>query len=366
MSSSKQCEIIECKRTAATLCRHCNKDVCKKHFIEHADSLNDELHPLTDQINELTTKLNGLKSLHIVEQSYAILNKWRNDSFLLIEQLYDRKRYEIDVLVEQNFIKVKNEQEEVIRSLEEKIKKFIRDDDVTYDEIKGMKEIIRNISKETEKLKQNFIDIQTEPLYINKNCITVRSKINLVKEVNEIKSVSLFDGTALLSHDQQLILNRFYGKSSQQWKLIYKAVRDGFDVETFHRLCDNFNPTITVIQSEGNGYLFGGYTNVTWNLTSGPYKKDATAFLFTLTNPYNIPPTKYKVYNSQHAIFQDPHYGPTFGGEGEGSDICVFIETNAGTIHFPQTYIDTSGKGNKTFTGYEQSKLSDIEIFKCI
>jgi hypothetical protein len=59
-----------------------------------------------------------------------------------------------------------------------------------------------------------------------------------------------FPGTTLLeSYEHKQKLNEFYGKPDQQWELIYKATRDGFSVDTFHKKCDGKGPTITIIQS---------------------------------------------------------------------------------------------------------------------
>jgi len=80
---------------------------------------------------------------------------------------------------------------------------------------------------------------------------------SLIKKLTPV----CFSGSTLLKVEQKKKLNEFYGKSSQQWELIYKASRDGFDANTFHSRCDNKGPTITIIQSN-NGYLFGGYTSI--------------------------------------------------------------------------------------------------------
>ena len=41
-----------CKRAAICLCRHCDKDICLKHLQEHQAQVNNELVPLTGQLNE--------------------------------------------------------------------------------------------------------------------------------------------------------------------------------------------------------------------------------------------------------------------------------------------------------------------------
>lgn len=95
-------------------------------------------------------------------------------------------------------------------------------------------------------------------------------------------------------------------------QLIYYFLRDGFGTADFHRCCDSKGPTLSVIQSTG-GYLFGGYTPLSWNGTN-TFKNCSESFIFTLTNPHNIPPTKYhRNPQSQSAIYCDPAYGPTFG-----------------------------------------------------
>ncbi|CAF4712054.1 unnamed protein product [Rotaria sp. Silwood2] len=65
-------------------------------------------------------------------------------------------------------------------------------------------------------------------------------------------------------------LNEFYCKFNQHWELIYKTPHDDFDAKTFH----------------------SRYTAIPWT-SDNSNKSDTTAFLFTLTNPHGIPPTKY-------------------------------------------------------------------------
>ncbi len=51
-SSAFVCSIDGCKRAVTCLCRHCQKDVCSKHFNEHQIQVNNELIPVTDRLNE--------------------------------------------------------------------------------------------------------------------------------------------------------------------------------------------------------------------------------------------------------------------------------------------------------------------------
>ena len=121
---------------------------------------------------------------------------------------------------------------------------------------------------------------------------------------------------------------------------------------------------MTVIQSNNN-YLFGGYTSVAWTSCNN-YVADSKAFLFTLTNSHNIPPTKYPIQatTAQYSTNHNSGYGPTFGG---GHDIHVSSDSNSNNssyTNFPNTYTDATGKGNNTFTRNRNFTTSDIEVFK--
>jgi hypothetical protein len=182
------------------------------------------------------------------------------------------------------------------------------------------------------------------------------------KEIERIDA--LFSGGTLLSTEYKKKLSEFYDNTQQKWQLLYKASRDGFDVNVFHNRCNNNGATMTIIQSNNN-YLFGGYTSVAW-ASSNQYAVDSNAFLFTLTNPHNILPTKYPVQPSktQHAVYHVSGYGPTFGG---GNDLCVSTNSNSNNssyTNFPFSYTDTTGQGNNTFTGTRNFTASDIEVFK--
>lgn len=177
-----------------------------------------------------------------------------------------------------------------------------------------------------------------------------------------------FSNGTLLQIEYQIKLNEFYGKAYQRWDLIYKGSRDGFDAQAFHAHCDNQGPTMTIIQTNNN-YLFGGYTAVPWTSSQdGSYQKDTTAslsFLFTLTNPHDISPTKYFIRSDriQNAVYHKIDFGPTFGS---GHDIYVAnnCNSNSSSINFPYTYTDTTGKDNGTFTGSRYFTIYDIEVFK--
>ncbi|CAF1402277.1 unnamed protein product [Adineta steineri] len=193
--------------------------------------------------------------------------------------------------------------------------------------------------------------------------LRIRHKVEKEDEERLATEKSIVNG-ALLQPDHKAKLNEFCGKANQKWELIYKATRDGFSASAFHTHCNNKGPTMTIIRSNNN-CIFGGYTVVPWTSNS-QCKADRTAFLFTLINPHNIPPTKYIIRSDRaaYAVYHNNSYGAIFGG---GYDIHVSDNSNknnSSSTDFPHSYIDTTGKGNNTFTGAKNFTTFEVEVYK--
>ena len=150
-------------------------------------------------------------------------------------------------------------------------------------------------------------------------------------------------------------------------ELIYRGSRDGTKSNDFHNKCDNQGPTICLFKNE-KGYIFGGYSSISWT-SDGNYHSAPESFIFTLTNIYNIKPTKFPNSNTSNSVYHYSGYGPTFGG---GHDINIYSDytnNNNSYANFPCSYQDTLGKGCSIFTGdfnnnNKNFKLKEMEIFK--
>ena len=83
------------------------------------------------------------------------------------------------------------------------------------------------------------------------------------------KPVEEFDST-ILSVEHWKVLTSWMKEELEQpapmFVLLFRASRDGWASYDFHRHCDNMGPTITVLKS-GN-YIFGGYTDQSWDCKS--------------------------------------------------------------------------------------------------
>ena len=153
------------------------------------------------------------------------------------------------------------------------------------------------------------------------------------------------------------VLEQWTGK---RWKIQYRGSRDGFTSQNFHSLCDIKGESLFIAE-DINGYIFGGYTSFAWRSTQN-YVVDQNAFIFTLKNPNNIPPTKYPCTGTVNAVYDHSSYMPTFGG---GHDICTngSCNANSNSFNFPVSYSDTTGKGSATFTGNSNWRAKEIEVF---
>ena len=87
--------------------------------------------------------------------------------------------------------------------------------------------------------------------------------------LDELKA-NPFKDSAILSSEQREILVDWLKDTRESlgddYVLLYRASRNGWAASYFHSCCDNKGPTVTVIKY-GN-YIFGGYTEQSWQSSS--------------------------------------------------------------------------------------------------
>ncbi len=134
----------------------------------------------------------------------------------------------------------------------------------------------------------------------------------------------MFQSSTILEKRNCVDLLKLCGFTKQQknWKLVYRASKDGFGSEKFHAKCDGISRTLTVIKST-NGNIFGGYTDQAWS-SNDDWITDPNAFVFSLINKYKRPFKASCLNDGTKAIYCSSLYGPTFGGQ----DIRVFTNSN--------------------------------------
>ncbi|KAK8807081.1 hypothetical protein WA158_003840 [Blastocystis sp. Blastoise] len=165
---------------------------------------------------------------------------------------------------------------------------------------------------------------------------------------------SFYESSMLTSNYIQY-LTQWTGEG-KQWKLSYRGSEYNFRASDFHRLCDNKGETIVLIKSENNyiDCIFGGYSSVGWiNQESKDFYfiRDPQAFLFTLNNPHDVPPTQFKY----HGRFDKPLKYDRFAGPCFHGGIYILDECNQDNFSFIEC--------DKLDMTYEQHPEYGVSIF---
>ena len=235
------------------------------------------------------------------------------------------------------------------------------------------------LEMKTEKGKDDFVEIYEgfdnnyliQNLMENTNyefriCCSYNGLVGKWSETKNIKTFSLDSNILNESKRKNEFLEKIYEWiGNRKMELLYRGTRDGMTCEDFHNKCDSKGETISIIKSD-KGYIFGGFASISWG-NSGRWQSAPDSFLFTLTNIYNIEPTKFP---SQKKDKKEIDYNSDFGiAFGEAHDLSLYSDfiKRGGFSGFPRSYQDTLGKGKSIFTSDNNSnlyKIKEIEVFK--
>jgi len=336
----------ECKKNGIVKCDGCSSRFCSDHFPIHRQELELRLEVLCSDRDQFHHEFT--QTLQDPTELLTQIDHWEQQTLIHVKKTASNARDRVCQLVATK---------SSIRELEqfsEELRRRKESEDYFEHDIERLEQQLEQIKIESEKLSKMKISYTT---------IDWETIIQVNNNEQKQEPRHLFYDTSLLNSEHQQILNGFCGKHGQQWLLIYRGTRDGFSDGDFLRCCADQGPTMTLILS--NGYLFGGYTSTSWKLTEDEiWNRDPCAFLFTLTNPHRIPPTKYPIKSlGEKAIRSWSSRGPTFGAY----DICVYLHSNENTdsyFTFPKNYSDITGMRKETFTGTLNFGTSEIEVYK--
>ncbi|GBB93831.1 hypothetical protein RclHR1_02240003 [Rhizophagus clarus] len=114
-----------------------------------------------------------------------------------------------------------------------------------------------------------------------------------------------------------------------EFKLIYRAGREGSNVNNFHDCCDNKGPTVVVIKVQDTNEIIGGYNQLDWRSAKSTGNEPSfllyhnrdfyneyqcetpSSFIFSLTN--RAIPILSRVSSKKEAIIWCKNKGPCFG-----------------------------------------------------
>ena len=201
--------------------------------------------------------------------------------------------------------------------------KTLGDDQTKWNEIQlECDTFFKRIKSLGEELNERIIGNQMIRFIPSTSKTRIESSFGLLSSVN-------IDSEILCNDAIKYDLVKLCKLRRKEFTLLYRASRDGFQASNFQAKCDNQPRTLTIIKTT-KGFIFGGYTAVAWNST-GNYKTDPTAFIFSLVNIRSTPLLIPVKVESVFSIYCNGSYGPTFGG---GHDIYIANNSNTETTSY--------------------------------
>ena len=210
-----------------------------------------------------------------------------------------------------------------------------------------------------------IINLELDTNYqIRINCIN-NNLIGNWSEIVRFKTFDNFDSIILKESGRK---KEFLSKihewiGNKNMTLLYRGTRDGSKSNVFHNKCDNQGPTLCLYKNDKDN-IFGGYASIPWT-NNGGGKPAPDTFIFTLSNIYNIQPTKFNLKIDKNGVYHHPNEGPVFGND------AIYIDKDfkgkSNISDFPDNFEDNTKKGNSIFTGKEKNlnlDIKEIEVFK--
>ena len=190
-----------------------------------------------------------------------------------------------------------------------------------------------------KKLKESKIrsDKPKEPLF-DSRLITDISQINLIKT-----------GIKNLDSSKKIKLT-----------LLFRASRDGDTISAFHKKVDGTSPTISLIQTKNDNFIFGGFTDHSWDSSSGCVFQTNNTFMFSFN--------KNKIYMGKNGgpIHCGGECGPWFcSGSGVHGD--HYFNTNNSyqwDLSSNQIYWDGFTENFELVGGNRNFYVNEVEVFK--
>ena len=313
---------------------------------------NDRFEESTDLIMKLNTEINNIRT----EETANLKNE-------------NKQLNEENKQIKKEIINMKNEEEQLINSNEQ----IINDVNFLKNENTQLKNDISFLKNEVNKLKNDNNQLKNDNIQIKDNSTRLKNEnIQLKNEVIELKEKlnilrSWRDNLIIHNLDSKIINdNKTYNEMLKNWinserkikaELLYRLSENGDNISTFHELCDNKGPTLTLFHVN-DGNIVGIYTPLSWESpTSIKEKNDMDTFIFNL-NKYQ----KYKKIKSDESIWCDSSFGPDTARLG-----CE--KSMKSITHWADEINEYYDKGSEILPSNKKEKeynLIETEIFKII
>ena len=274
-----------------------------------------------------------------IEDAYQdILTSFSKDNYELIKE---ENHLIINLEMEVNFKK------SVISFILDK--KEIQNEDLT----KSLYQLAHKYIKENYGLKN-------EILVMKEKINSMEEKINFLYDHIKSKegySDAVLKKSQLLNEKQiEILQNWISPKKYFRCKLVYNAKVDGDKLSTYHSLCDNKGPTLTIFTTNNN-LILGGYLSISFDENSG-WIHDENAFLFSFN-----PDEKYSSIDTTYTFYGGKDRGPTFGGYNiEIFD--NFLKNDKNKYNMNRVTFDFNKKYKNSKEIY--FKVKDLQVFQIL
>ncbi|CAF1462687.1 unnamed protein product [Didymodactylos carnosus] len=213
VQSIKQCQIELCKSMAVSQCFHCSKNICLEHLTEHVNLINVPQISLIDQLNYLKDQSEHMTIEQLSKQALNKLEQWKNESYEIINQLFDIKYQELEMGIQKqedylNENRIK--QQQLVKDVQNKL----NESNLTNEQINNIKQNIEQIKNNLNEFNNNFIKIETKSLNIDHNYIKIQIKsreLNLkqLETIQPIKTCHLKWHAFAMASNQYFILLQY-------------------------------------------------------------------------------------------------------------------------------------------------------------
>ena len=165
----------------------------------------------------------------------------------------------------------------------------------------------------------------------------------------------------------QMVNNHFKDERVADWKLLFRASRDGFHRNAFYEKCDKIPSTICIIQTPQNN-VFGGFTKVKWDKSRGGHSKDASAFVYSLRSDGQlkaeffpvVEPSKDAIQYYENGYLSFGSYGKAFYFYQESDKNLRGYATDVASPSYDLKQYQFNGHANYRY------KPTEIEVFQVI
>ena len=291
-------------------------------------NLNDSIEIFAEQINNFIHKSFSGKysSREINENKYFL-------QFDSLSEIFD----EIKLRISDNKIKIKEEEnnlqikiplpsqkhKEIVFDLKMKSKNNDEKINDIIELVIKLKKECNNLKEENNKFQNEIINLKNENKQLKNNITEMKGMIDcLWKGRNSSK---IINGNELYYQNIKTWIN---SSKNIKMKLLYRLSENGNKYSTFHQLCDNKGPTLTLFHvTDGN--KVGIYTPLSWGSSDG-WKNDMETFIFNLNKG-----KKSKKITVDYSEYNSSSCGPWIGTFGcSSSNTMSSIKHCASTIDY--------------------------------